>query len=152
MEAKMTATGGLDFEPNFEVIFGGLLQEVLEHRLQAFRDLVTYHKASQKAPKDGKTGKPFGINVNLWRLIANGQIFNQRYLHPWDNLDHFADESQQCSNLLEEWIKDAAKTPQWGTLIVRKSTDEFPTKMFSFSSSVRFGPARAKANPRLHPN
>ena len=23
MEAKMTATGGLDFEPNFEVIFGG---------------------------------------------------------------------------------------------------------------------------------
>ena len=88
MEAKMTATGGLDFEPNFEVIFGGLLQEVLEHRLQAFQDLVTYHKASQKAPKDGKTGKPFGINVNLWRLIANGQMFNQRYLHPWDNSDH----------------------------------------------------------------
>ena len=152
MEAKMTATGGLDFEPNFEVIFGGLLQEVLEHRLQAFRDLVMYHKASQKAPKDGKTGKPFGINVNLWRLIANGQIFNQRYLHPWDNLNHFADESQQCSDLLEEWLKDAAKTPQWGTLVVRKTTDEFPSKMFSFSSSVKFGPARAKANPRLHPN
>ena len=33
MEAKMTAIGGLDFEPNFEVIFGGLLQEVLEQRL-----------------------------------------------------------------------------------------------------------------------
>ena len=148
----MTAVGGLDFEPNFEVIFGGLLQEVLQHRLQAFRDLVTYHKASQKAPKDGKTGKPFGINVNLWRLIANGQILNQRYLHPWDNLDHFAEESQQCSDLLEEWLRDAAKTPQWGTLVVRKTTEEFPSKMFSFSSSVRFGPARAKANPRLHPN
>ena len=38
MEAKMTANGGLDFEPNFEVIFGGLLQEVLEQRLQAFQD------------------------------------------------------------------------------------------------------------------
>ena len=152
MEAKMTAVGGLDFEPNFEVIFGGLLQEVLAHRLQAFRDLVTYHKASQKAPKDGKTGKPFGINVNLWRLIANGQIFNQRYLHPWDNLDHFADESQQCSDLLEEWLRDAEKTSKWGTLVIRKTTEEFPSKMFSFSSSVRFGPARAKANPRLHPN
>ena len=45
----MTANGGLDFEPNFEVIFGGLLQEVLEQRLQAFQDLVTHHKVSQKA-------------------------------------------------------------------------------------------------------
>ena len=83
MEAKMTATGGLDFEPNFEVIFGGLLQEVLEQRLQAFQDLVTYHKVSQKVSKDKRGGKPFGINVCLWRLIANGQMFNQRYLHPW---------------------------------------------------------------------
>ena len=152
MEAKMTATGGLDFEPNFEVIFGGLLQAVLDHRLQAFQDLVTYHKVSQKAPKDGKGGKPFGININLWRLIANGQIFNQQYLHPWDKLDHFAEESQECSNLLETWIKDASRTPHWGTLIIRKSTEEFPSRMFSFSSSVKFGPARAKANSRLHPN
>ena len=152
MEAKMTATGGLDFEPNFEMIFGGLLQEVLDQRLQAFRDLVAYHKVSQKAPKDGKSGKPFGINVNLWRLIANGQIFNQQYLHPWHDLDHFAAESQECSELLEEWIKDATSTPHWGTLFVRKSTEEFPSKMFSFSSSVKFGPARAKANPRLHPH
>ena len=152
MEAKMTATGGLDFEPNFEMIFGGLLQEVLEQRHQAFRDLVTYHKVSQKAPKDGKSGKPFGINVNLWRLIANGQIFNQQYLHPWHNLDHFAAESQECSELLEEWIRDATSVPHWGTLVIRKSTEEFPSKMFSFSSRVKFGPARAKANPRLHPN
>ena len=147
----MTATGGLDFEPNFEMIFGGLLQEVLEQRHQAFRDLVTYHKVSQKAPSAGKSGKPFGINVNLWRLIANGQIFNQQYLHPWYDLDHFQEESQQCSDLLEEWIKDATSVPHWGTLVVRKSTEEFPSKMFSFSSSVKFGPARAKASPRLHP-
>ena len=152
MEAKMTATGGLDFEPNFEMIFGGLLQEVLEHRLQAFQDLVAYHKVSHKAPKDGQPGKAFGINVNLWRLIANGQIFNQKYLHPWDDYSHFAEESQECSNLLEEWIKDASTTRHWATLIIRKSTEEFPTKMFSFSSKVKFGPARAKANPRLHPN
>ena len=78
-------------------------------------------------------------------------MFNQRYLHPWDYSDHFADESQRCSELLEEWLTDADKTPQWGTLVVRKTTDEFPSKMFSFSSSVKFGPARAKANPRLHP-
>ena len=58
MEAKMTANGGLDFEPNFEMIFGGLLQEVLEQRLQAFRDLVAYHKVSQKALSAGKSGKP----------------------------------------------------------------------------------------------
>ena len=109
MEAKMTANGGLDFEPNFEMIFGGLLQEVLEQRLQAFQDLVNYHKVSQKAPSGGKGGKPFGINVNLWRLIANGQMFNQQYLHPWYDLDHFQQESQQCNELLEEWIQDSAK-------------------------------------------
>ena len=57
----MTATGGLDFEPNFEMIFGGLLQEVLEQRVQAFQDLVAYHKVSQKAPKDGK----------LWKAIRD---------------------------------------------------------------------------------
>ena len=114
MEAKMTANGGLDFEPNFEMIFGGLLQEVLEQRLQAFRDLVAYHKVSQKAPSAGKSGKPFGINVNLWRLIASGQIFNQQYLHPWHDLDLFQQESQQCSDLLEEWIRDSASVSPWG--------------------------------------
>ena len=41
MEAKMTETGGLDFEANYEVIFAGLLEEVLEHRLKAFQDLAT---------------------------------------------------------------------------------------------------------------
>ena len=133
------------------MIIGGLLQEVLEQRLQAFQDLVNYHKVSQKAPSRGKGGKPFGINVNLWRLIANGQIFNQQYLHPWHDLDNFQQESQQCSELLEEWIQDSTKVSAWGTLVIRKSTDEFPSKMFSFSSSVQFGPARAKANPRLHP-
>ena len=147
----MTANGGLDFEPNFEMIIGGLLQEVLEQRLQAFQDLVNYHKVSQKAPSGGKEGKPFGINVNLWRLIANGQIINQQYLHPWHDLDDFQQESQQCSELLEEWIQDSTKVSAWGTFVIRKSTDEFPSKMFSFSSSVQFGPARAKANPRLHP-
>ena len=96
MEAKMTGCGGLDFEPNFEVIFGGLLQEVLEQRCQAFQDLVTYHKVSQKVSKDGG-GKPFGINVCLWRLIATGQMFNQRYLHPWYNLERFQEESNQCN-------------------------------------------------------
>ena len=36
VEAKMTGYGGLDFEPNLEVVFGGLLQEVLEQRYQRF--------------------------------------------------------------------------------------------------------------------
>ena len=112
---------------------------------------MTYHKVSQKAPSAGKSGRPFGINVNLWRLIANGQMFNQQYLHPWFDLDQFEQESQQCSALLEEWIQDAAGVSPWGTLVIRKSTDEFPSKMFSFSLHVRFGPARAKANSRLHP-
>ena len=58
MEAKMTGYGGLDFEPNLEVVLGGLLQEVLEQRHQAFQDLVNYHKVSQKASKDGG-GNPF---------------------------------------------------------------------------------------------
>ena len=83
MEAKMTETGGLDFEANFETIFTGLLEEVLEHRRQAFQDLVDNHKLSKKASPGGKGGKPCGINVCLWRLIANGQMFNQRFLHPW---------------------------------------------------------------------
>ena len=78
-------------------------------------------------------------------------MFNQQYLHPWYDLDKFQQESQQCSELLEEWIEDSAKLSAWGTLVIRKSTDDFPSKMFSFSSSVGFGPARAKANPRLHP-
>ena len=63
----------------------------------------------------------------------------------------FNKESQQCSELLEEWIQDSTKVSAWGTLVIQKSTDDFPSKMFSFSSSVKFGPARAKANPRLHP-
>ena len=37
MEAKMTIYGGLDLEPDFEVILGGLLQEVLDQRYQAFK-------------------------------------------------------------------------------------------------------------------
>ena len=123
MEAKMTETGGLDFEPNFEVIFQGLLQEVLEHRLKAFQDLVSKHKLSQKVSSDGKGGKAFGINVCLWRLIANGQIFNQRYLHPWFNLEHFQEESAQCNALLDEWVADANRVTRWGTLIIRNKVD-----------------------------
>ena len=151
MEAKMTETGGLDFEPNFEVIFGGLLQEVLDHRLQAFQDLVDNHKVSQKASSDGKGGKAFGINVCLWRLIANGQIFNQRYLHPWSNLEHLQEESAQCNALLDEWVKDAREATPWGTLIIRNNVDDFPAKTFSFSPSIGFGPAKLKAHPHLHP-
>ena len=151
MEAKMTATGGLDFEPNFEVIFGGLLQEALEQCLPAFQDLVTYHKVSQKASKDKKGGKPFGINVCLWQLIANGQIFNQRYLHPWYSLEQFQQESEQCYALLDEWVKDANATTPWGTLIIRKSVDDFPANTFSFSPNNKFGPARPISHPHLHP-
>ena len=143
MEAKMTATGGFDFEPNFEVIFGGLLQEVLEHRLQAFQDLVLYHKVSSKASHDGKGGKAFGINVCLWRLIANGQIFNQRYLHPWHNLEQLQQESTQCNALLDEWVADAKETSPWGTLIIRNNVDDFPAKTFSFSPNIGFGPGAA---------
>ena len=120
IEATMTENGGLDFEPNFEVIFEGLLQEVLEHRLKAFQDLVSNHKLSQKLSSGGKGGKAFGINVRLWRLIANGQIFNQRYLHPWFNLEHFQEESAQCNALLDEWIQDANQVTRWGTLIIRE--------------------------------
>ena len=151
MEAKMTEPGGLDFEPNFEVIFGGLLQEVLERRLQAFQDLVAYHKVSQKASPDGKGGKAFGINVCLWRLIANGQIFNQRYLHPWYNLEHFREESAQCNALLDEWVADARETPPWGTLVIRNNVDDFPARTFTFSPNIGFGPARSKTHPHLHP-
>ena len=146
MEAKMTANGGLDFEPNFELIFGGLLQEVLEHHFQAFQDLVTYHKVSQKASPDGRGGKPFGINVCLWRLIANGQMFNQRYLHPWHDLEQFKQESAQCNALLDEWVADAKDRSPWGTLI-----DDFPANTFSFSPNIGFGPARLIAHPQLHP-
>ena len=78
-------------------------------------------------------------------------MFNEQYLHPWYDLSQFKQESQQCSDLLEEWIQDAAGVSSWGTLVIRKSTEEFPSKMFSFSPHVQFGPARAKANPRLHP-
>ena len=95
MEAKMTTYGGLDFETNYEVVLGGLMQEVLDQRYQAFQDLVNHHKVSQKVLKAGG-GKPFGINVPLWRLIANGQMFNQRYLHPWYDLGQFQEESDKC--------------------------------------------------------
>ena len=69
IEAKMTETGGLDFEANFEFVFMCLMSEVLKHSLQAFRDLVNEHKLSKKAAPDGKGGKAFGINVCLWRLL-----------------------------------------------------------------------------------
>ena len=151
MEAKMTETGGLDFEPNFEVIFGGLLQEGLEYRLQAFQDLASNHKLSQKASSDGKGGKAFGINVCLWRLIANGQIFNQRYLHPWSNFEHFKKESAQCNSLLDAWVKDANEVTRWGTLIIRNNVDEFPAKTPGPSPNIGFGPSRMKAHPRIHP-
>ena len=147
----MTANGGLDFEPNFEVIFGGLLQEVLEHRLKAFQDLVNNHKVSQKVLKDSRGGKPFGINVCLWRLIANGQMFNQRYLHPWHSLEQFQQESEQCHALLDQWIQDANAHDPWGTLIIRNSVDDFPASTFSFSPKNQFGPARKLAHPHLHP-
>ena len=58
-------------------------------------------------------------------------MFNQQSLHPWYDLNHFQEESQQCNELLEEWIQDSAKVSAWGTLIIRKSTDDFPSKMFS---------------------
>ena len=151
MEAKMTGYGGLDFEPNLEVVFGGLLQEVLEQRYQAFQDLVTYHKVSQKVTKDGG-GKPFGINVCLWRLIANGQMFNQRYLHPWYDLEGFQEESNQCNALLDEWVADAEATAPWGTLIIRKNPADFPSSSFSFSPHNKVGPARKLAHPHLHPS
>ena len=147
----MTENGGLDFEPNFEVIFQGLLQEVLEHRLEAFQDLVSKHKLSQKVSSDGKGGKAFGINVCLWRLIANGQMFNQRYLHPWFNLERFQEESAPCNALLDESVADANRVTRRGTLIIRNKVDEFPAKTFSFSPNVRFGPARSKAHPHIHP-
>ena len=127
------------------------MQEVLEHRLQAFQDLVLYHKVSQKASADGKGGKAFGINVCLWRLIANGQIFNQRYLHSWHNLEQFQQESTQCNALLDEWVADARETSPWGTLIIRNNVDDFPATTFSFSPNIGFGQARSKAHPHLHP-
>ena len=151
MEAKMTTYGGLDFEPNYEVVLGGLLQEVLDQRYQAFQDLVNYHKVSQKVSKDGG-GKPFGINVPLWRLIANGQMFNQRYLHPWYDLEQLQEESDRCNALLDEWLADANATEPWGTLIIRKHTTEFPASTFSFSPNNRFGPARKLAHPQLTSN
>ena len=150
MEAKMTTYGGLDFEPNFEVILSGLLKEVLEQRYQAFQDLVTYHKVSQKVLKDGG-GKPFGINVPLWRLIANGQMFNQRFMHPWHDMERFQEESDQCNALLDEWLADANATEPWGTLIIRKHPTDFPASTFSFSPNNRFGPARKLAHPQIHP-
>ena len=152
MEAKMTETGGLDFEANYEVIFAGLLEEVLEHRLKAFQDLAANHKLSQKASPDGKGGKAFGLNVCLWRLIANGQIFNQRFLHPWSNLEYFYQESAQCNALVDEWINDANnQTTRWGTLTIRNVDDDFPAKCFTFSHHIGFGPAKLKAHPHLHP-
>ena len=147
----MTETGGLDFEANFEVIFTGLLDEVLEHRLQAFQDLVDNHKLSQKASPDGKGGKAFGSNVCLWRLIANGQMFNQRFLHPWNRLEHFHQESVQCNALLDEWIADANQISRWGTLIIRNDVNDFPAQCFTFSPNIGFGPAKLKAHPHLHP-
>ena len=150
MEAKMTTYGGLDFEPNFEVVLSGLLKEVLDQRYQAFQDLVNYHKVSQKVLKDGG-GEPFRINVPLWRLIANGQMFNQRYLHPWYDLEQFQEESDKCNALLDEWHADANATEPWGMLIIRKNPDDFPASTFSFSPSNRFGPARKLAHPQLHP-
>ena len=134
IEAKMTEVGGLDFEVNFEFVFMGLLKEEMGHRLQAFQNLVTYHKLSQKYdPKTKPMATPFGINICLWRLIANGQLFIERYLHPWDQLEGFHEESKTCHSLLDEWLADAAKTKKWGTLSMRENNKEFPATCFSFS-------------------
>ena len=119
-----------------EVIFTGLLSEVLEYRLQAFQDLVNEHKLSKKASADGKGGKAFGINICLWRLIANGQMFNQRFLHPWNNLVHFHEESAQCNALLDEWIADANEVSRWGTSSIRNDVNDFPATCFSFSPNI----------------
>ena len=53
--------------------------------------------------------------------------------------------------MLDEWLADANATEPWGTLIIRRNTNEFPATTFSFSPNNCFGPARKLAHPQLHP-
>ena len=81
-------------------------------------------------------------------------MFNQRYLHPWYDLDGFQEESNQCNALLDEWVADAEATAPWGTGNVnyQENPADFPSSSFSFSPHNKFGPTRKLAHPHLHPS
>ena len=78
IEARMSKIGGLDFETNFEWLFISMVVSAVHSRVEVFKALLDKHKLSMKK----ETNESFGVNVPLLRLIANGQIFNQSFLHP----------------------------------------------------------------------
>ena len=64
----------------------GLLKEVLII-VDDFKDLANNHKLSTKYNTVTGSDRAFDVNVCLWELIANGQLFNQRYFHPCDDIE-----------------------------------------------------------------
>ena len=139
IEARMNKNGGLDFEANFEWLFTSLVETQVHSRVEFFQSLLDTHQLSMK--QDGE--ELSGVSIALLRLIANGHIFNPRFIHPMDTWEKANEESAQCLDLLEQWIKSAEKVQPWGALTLMKDSRQFPSRAF--------GKLKDDSHPRLHP-
>ena len=98
IEARMTKYGGLDFETNLEWLFTHLVGTAVHTRVDFFNSLLEDHSLADKKVDE----ELFGVNIPLLRLIANGQIFNQSFMHPTDTLTEANEESEKCQQLLTQ--------------------------------------------------
>ena len=147
IEAKMTKLGGLDFETNIEWLFTNLVETAIGSRVDFFESLLVNHSVSEKKTNE----EQYGVNIPLLRLIANGQIFNQNFVHPKNDLKDANQENEQCQELLDRWIRATDKVTPWGGLTIVRDNEAFPARNFSFSKNEKIGKVKNYSHPRLHP-
>ena len=147
IEAKLTKSGGLDFETNIEWLLTSLVETAIGSRIDFFKSLLASHNLSTKKTQE----EQFGVNIPFLRLIANGQIFNPNFVHPKNDLRQANEDNKQCQELLDRWVQVVTRVTPWGGLTIVSNNEALPGRGFSFSPNERMGKVGNYSHPRLHP-